>query len=242
MELLFQWRSQNYRFKFKLGFFCFCLFFISLSYVLGVWQLHRYHYKKNILQSYELNKSATAQPLVTHSAVYQPYQAIMVEGEYRNDLQMLVQNKVRAGRVGYEVLTPMQLQGQKKLVLVNRGWLPASDASALPHVDKVQGKQKIQGHIKFLNEYQFILGKNILEPYRYPLVMQKVDIEELSRITHQDFYPFLLLLDENQANGFERNWTIATVLPQRHMAYAVQWFALGVLLLIVFICVCFEKE
>ena len=38
----------------------------------------------------------------------------------------------------------------------------------------------------------------------------------------------LVLLDPGEADGYARNWRAPGFAPMRHIAYAVQWFALAV--------------
>lgn len=172
-------------------FFLFCW--------LGVWQLHRYQFKKNLLATYQ--------------------QPVIVKGQFDNTLTMLIQNKMRNNQIGYELLIPLVQPDNKKLLLVDLGWISNADSQS---IKPVKGLQQIKGYIKLLNEYQFILGENILHSDQFPLVMQKIDIDAISKITHKTFYPYVLSLTMPQV----------AVTPERHLAYAVQWFAMAVVLLI----------
>ncbi len=218
--LQFRFRQQPYLFQFKIGFTLLWLFFFILFCLLGIWQLHRYTYKKNLLSS---------------------VQHINVVGHYLNKSTMLLQNQFHQGQLGFDVLTPLQIAGEKKILLVDRGWIQ-KPASQIPHIDKVSGEQHITGYIKLLGEYQFILGENILNPNAPTIVMQKIDIDELSRITHLLFYPYILRLDPSQAHGFVREWVISTMPPGQHMAYAVQWFLMAIAVLIAYFCFCVRRE
>ena len=239
----FQFRQQSYLFRFKIGFFILCLFFVFLFSMLGVWQLHRYHYKKMLVSTFQDRLTAAPKPFlqVTGSGDLQ-FQRITVEGHYLNALTMLVQNKFNQGRSGFEVLTPLQIRGQEKLLLIDRGWIQKPANQNLPSIDHVNDKQQIIGYIKLLDERQFTLGKNILNPAGPQIVMQKIDLDELSQITHQSFYPFILRLDASEPNGFVRDWVISIVPPERHMGYAIQWFVLVIVVLIGYLAFCSEKK
>lgn len=238
MTLQFRYRQHTYLFTFKLFFSLFCLFFFCLCLLAGVWQLHRYDYKKNLLTLYQSH--FTAQPKlfteIVNSNEDLQFQSVRVQGEYVNALMMLIQNRYYQGKIGFEVLTPLRIQGEKKLLLIDRGWTNQPDTIAA-----VKDVQLILGRIKLLNEWQFTLGKNILAPNASPLVMQKIDIQELSNLTHQAYFPYILRLDAAQPHGFVRDWIVTTVLPQRHMGYAVQWFALAMVLFIAYFCFSCER-
>jgi surfeit locus 1 family protein len=241
----FHFRHKTYLFKFKWGFSLLCLFLFCLCMVLGNWQLHRYSYKKILLTTYQkrLSESPKNFKQLTNSNDLQ-FQAIKTSGHYINSLTVLLQNRFYHDEIGYEVLTPLQIPNDKKLLLIDRGWIKKPDNQELPDIRAITKAQEIQGHIKLLNEYQFILGKNILQPNQTPLIAQRLDVNELSRITHQTFYPFIVRLNANpkEENNFIRDWTIVTVLPARHMAYAVQWFLLALVLFIAYFCFCCEEK
>lgn len=234
--LLFHYRKQIYQVQFRPGFLVFCLFFFSLFCALGVWQLHRYDYKKTLLQTYQQRLADTPRPL---SANPPPFQRIITSGEYVNAFTVLVQNRFYRDQIGYDVLTPLRIPGDKNLLLVERGWIPEAGRDTIKSVTGT--KHIIQGYIKYLDEYQFILGKNILAPKVSPIVIQKIDTKELSQLSHQTFYPFILRLNASEPHGFVRDWTISTVMPERHMGYAVQWFAMAIVLLIAYFCFCCER-
>jgi surfeit locus 1 family protein len=239
----FRFRTNIYSIKINHSFLVLCLFFFALFCMLGVWQLHRFHYKKMLLTTYEKRLSEIPKPFIFLSGSIDDlqFQSIAVEGEFVNELTMFIQNRFYEGKSGLEVLTPLRIKDEKKLLLIDRGWLQKSDPAILPSMEKVLGQQHIVGYIKQLNEYQFILGKNILSSSAYPLVMQKIDINEIKHITHKEFYPFIVRLDPTMPNGFMRNWIISATLPERHRMYAIQWFCMALVIVVAFFCFCIER-
>lgn len=240
LRFTFHCRQRNYLFDFKVGFFIFCFALVTLFTLLGVWQLQRFEFKKELLSSFQQNLHATALPFsALQSTNSKEFQQVTVVGHYLNSLNMLVQNQFNQSQLGYEVLTPLQLTGDKKILLVDRGWVAKSEK--LPKIDAVVAEQHIAGYLKNPNANQFILGKNILQASGSPLIMQKIDLVELRQITHLTFYPFILRLNPQEANGFVRNWPIVTVMPERHMGYAIQWFLMAIAVAIAFLFFCCER-
>lgn len=233
---------KKLRFKFKPVFTLLCLFFFSLFCILGWWQIQRYHFKKTLLSHFQerFRSEPKSFPISSKSLDDLQFQPIKTEGYYQNDKNILIQNQFYQDQIGYEVLTPLQIPGQNKLLLIDRGWIAKTNANKIPIIEKISTLQHVTGYIKLTNEYQFILGKNILNPMVLPLVMQKIDFEQIAELTHKTFFPYIVRLSPKAQNGFIRDWIIATILPERHMAYAVQWFALALLLLIAYCCFCFE--
>ena len=75
-------------------------------------------------------------------------------------------------KIDFEVLTPLKLDHENKLLLVDRGWIEKPKNNQLPVIVEVSEKQHLTGYIKTLNEYHFILGKNLLDAKVKPLVLQ----------------------------------------------------------------------
>jgi len=232
--------QRSFQFKFSIGFSFLCLFFVGLFLILGGWQLQRYHYKKDLLLAYQQRQLSTPKTLaeITEPNAF-PFQPVTVKGNYINSLTMLVQNQFYKDQLGFEVLTPLHITDDVPLLLIDRGWIPAS--SGTPVIADVLEPQDIVGVIKLLNEYQFTLGENILKPNEMPLVMQKMDIDEISRLTGRSFYPFILRLNESAPHGFVRHWVITSVMPERHMGYAIQWVVMALVLLVAYLAYCFER-
>ena len=156
-----------------------------------------------------------------------------------NELTFFLQDRMYRGQAGFEVLTPLRIKGDDKLLLIDRGWTEKVGGE-IPQLTPVKGKQSLTGYIKYVDEYQFILGNNILAPEKKPLIMQKMDIKELSRATDRMFYPYVVRLDPSAANGFVREWVISVTPPERHRMYAIQWFALAIVLIIAYLSFCTE--
>lgn len=255
--LQFSFHNKTYQFKFRIGFFILCAFFFILFCILGNWQLHRYEYKKNLQILFNQHLAASPKTLkqVIDSTDDMQFQTLMVKGVYEPEHTFLLQNQFYHDQLGFDVLTVVRIPDEKKFLLVDRGWISKNKLScekkstaslgevcSLP-ASKMQAItfQKIQGYIKLVDTHQFILGKNILDPSASPVVIQKINLDEISQITHQEYFPFILRLNANQVNGYVRDWTIVTVMPERHMAYAVQWFAMAFVLLIAYLCFCCER-
>ena len=64
----------------------------------------------------------------------------------------------------------------------------------------------------------------------------------LSKILHKTVYPFIIRLGKNEPYGFVREWPVIAMSPDRHRAYALQWFSMATILAILFIALNFEKE
>ena len=226
-------KIKRFTFRFWPSIVCFMVFVILSS--LGVWQLMRYEAKKSLLSHY-----ANAQ---THSPVAlskEPnnqnvlFKRIKVQGVFINQQTLLLAHRYHHHQLGFEVITPLEIDNTRKIVLVNRGWIKKSQAqSLLP----VFGRQTLTGWIK-TPEYRFILGKNRINGISQgPYQIQRINIKEIKEIIQQPLYPFVLRLDNspgNQAFSYVRDWQLVNMSPQKNLGYAFQWFAMALALLIAF--------
>ena len=116
----FQWQPNK-----KLLVLSLCLF--PLLVVLGFWQLDRADEKQRILDQYNTNQQAPpamVSDLMGDSNLQ--YRSAWLVGELDSQRRLILDNRVKNGRPGYEILEALSVVGLGQKVLVNRGWVPAS--------------------------------------------------------------------------------------------------------------------
>ncbi len=222
-------------YRFKKGMTLFSFFFIAIFILLGIWQQHRYEEKKLLLSLYHMRLNTEPVPFLTiKENENHAFQRVKVKGYYDHSSTLLIQNKIHQGELGFEVLTAFQVTGDHKQLLVDRGWVKQFSENNLP-----TDMQTITGYIKY-NEYQFILGDNILRSNKLPFIIQKIDWKELGRLTHHDYYPFILRLNPTMPYGYIREWDMGNILPERHLGYMIQWFLMAIVLFVAYLCFSLE--
>src|SRR5258708_4923618 len=96
---------------------------------LGRWQWHRAAEKTALAAAFAAGTSAPALALGTRSTASLPrFAQVIVTGRYDPAHQFLLDNMSEGGQVGYQVLTPLRLEGGRWL-LVNRGRVPGRGAA-----------------------------------------------------------------------------------------------------------------
>ena len=206
---------------------------------LGFWQLHRGQTKQALESQFAL--SANSAPLNYQKAVsnLQKYQFhnIKVSGDYLNDKQLLLENRFHQHQLGYEVITPLKLPNND-VVLVNRGWIPGLTNNVSPTLSPVKGNLTITGRIIIPQQKIFKLGSLSYENQAWPRLIPNISWETIKQaMPNTKLSPFIIQLDPKSKNGFTREWKPVTLSPQKHFGYAVQWFAMAVTVLIIFITV-----
>jgi len=207
------------------------LLLLSAGFVsLGRWQLERAEVNRGIEQRFELADGLPAldRPVGGADADTHRYRRMTLAGRYEADVQVLLDNMIRDGRAGFEVLTPFAVEGFDRLVVVNRGWVPAAwDRSELPDVAVAERATTLHGRIDRLPRAGLTLGDAPEPADRRVIVMSFPDIDDLEVVLGRKLHPFQLLLDPQADSGFVRDWAPPRGLDDRNLAYAVQWFALA---------------
>lgn len=216
-----------------------CLLILLLS--LGFWQLDRAAQKRALLEAYG-DRPADAPLLISPGFVPDAdwrYRRAEVVGRYVAERQFLLDNRVYHGRVGYQVLTPVRLAQSDYAVLVNRGWVPQGATRAdLPPLPVPPGERlRIEGLIDIPHDDVFVLGEGEDRDPGWPKLLQRIRLELHAEQLGIRLLPMVLLLDEDQPGGFVRDWNPIVIGPERHVGYAVQWFALAAVLSILYVWV-----
>ena len=203
----------------------------------GFWQLDRAEEKRRLAveQAYRgAKKTLALEPaLLTAPKLEQlRHRRASASGRYRSDKQYLLDNRTHKHVAGYHVLTPLRLQGGDVHVLVNRGWLPVGpDRGQLPDLAVAEQSLTEEGLIVAPPASGLVLGSSGYDEDAWPRVVQQVNMARIEEQLGAPLLPFVLRLGPDSGHGYAREWQVHTGLsPERHVGYAVQWFALTVAL------------
>ena len=210
------------------------LLVLALMLWAGFWQLDRAEEKRRIgvAQIYRGDKSAVElHPGLLEAADLERlvYRRATAGGRYRQDRQYLLDNRTHDGVAGYHVLTPLALDGSDVHVLVNRGWLPVGpDRRKLPDVAVAGQPLVAEGIIVTMPAAGLLLGSSGYDDGGWPRVVQQVDLQRIAGQLGGPLLPVVMRLSPDSDHGYLREWRIRTGLsPERHVGYAVQWFAMA---------------
>lgn len=210
------------------------LVFICLFTSLGIWQVSRAQQKKILLKSFALRTEQA--PVLSadlgQSGDFRFYRA-RLEGTFDNEHTLLLDNKIHQGKIGYEVYTPFAAKGLALPILVDRGFIPIGKSRIeLPSIKPVNGETAIEGMLNLPPTYVSLGGMSDKSDARWPLRIEYLNLVELGPVLGAQVYPYLLTLSPQSPGAFAVNWQVVVMGPERHMGYAIQWFALALTLLI----------
>ena len=206
----------------------FCLFLLVLS--LGVWQIDR-GYKKKELENTFLERQSQPVKEIKYNTFENSdlYRNVVLEGKYLDQI-FLLDNKIHNGKPGLKVFSPFESINES-LVLVSRGWIEFEDRSNLPMIKTERNALKIQGILRYESK-DFILENDNMKKNTNPILVQTINLDELSNYLGKPLSPYILELSELSKSAFVKTWQPINLSSFRHFGYAVQWFGLGLVLII----------
>lgn len=220
------------------------LVFVALFIRLGLWQLHKAE-AKQALQA-QLDRHITETPVALPEIIDMPeawrYRNVRASGSYDTRYQILLDNQVEKGTAGYHVITPFKIDGSDKVILVNRGWIPApAQHSNVPQVGTPSGLQEITGNLWLPSNKIFALETPPAAGLWQP-VWQNMDMQRYMESVPFKPYPLIVRLDPaSPAGGFVRNWPRPAERIETHLGYAYQWFGFAATLIAIYLFLSFKK-
>ena len=208
---------------------------------LGYWQLGRAHEKQARLDAFMQGSQDTVDATGLGFDELARYQHVRLRGSYDATRQILLDNMPSVtGRPGFRVLTPFERADGRGWVLVDRGWVPlGATREDLPDVTVGVREREVSGILDVLPIPGMRVGPaaapGSADWPRVLLFPTEADVESALGV---DVEPRIVLLDAGAPDGFERKWRPALGFgPERHLGYAIQWFAFALVAVVIFIAV-----
>lgn len=221
------------------------LLFASIFAGLGRWQLERMDQKNEIAHQHQTRATLPALTALPNSSTdfsELRFRKIQLWGEWLANQQFLLDNQVLNGRVGFNVLTPLVL-ADNRTVLVDRGWIALGNSRQdLPVVSISTDLNSIQGTIYVPFGEPFALGEATAGSSGWPRIIQYLDFAALSTVLGRTLLPVVVRMAAEQPNGYQRQWPAVPFSAQKHLAYAVQWFALAVAVVVLFLVLNLKRK
>lgn len=208
---------------------------VTLTLNLGAWQLRRAAQKIALQTARESRADLPALGVTdlardVAQAEPQHYRSIVLRGRWLPEHNVFLENRQMRDRVGFYLITPLQLAGRREAVLVQRGWVPRDmrDRSLLPAVATPVGEVEVAGHIAPPpgRLYDFAAQER-------GLIRQNIDLAGFSRETGLTLAAVSVQQDDSPAtvgDGLLRYWPRTAADVEKHYGYAFQWFALSALM------------
>lgn len=161
------------------------------------------------------------------------YRAVVATGEFVASRQILIDNKVYAGRAGYDVVTPLTL-ADGRAILVNRGWTAqGASRSQMPEAAPPTGVVSVRGRLA-------LPAAGYLELRREPpvgMVWQNLDPARFTAATGLKVLPVVVEATAAPVpdDGLVRDWPAPDFGVEQHRIYMIQWYAFALLVAILWL-------
>jgi len=205
---------------------------------LGYWQLGRAREKQALFDAFMQGSQDTVDATGLGFDELARYQHVRLRGAYDATRQILLDNMPSVtGRPGYRVLTPFERADGRGWVLVDRGWVPLGATRAeLPDVTVGADEREVAGILDGLPVPGLRVGPAAAGADAWPRVLLFPTEADVESVLGVDVESRIILLDPGAADGFERQWRPALGFgPERHLGYAIQWFAFALVTVALFI-------
>jgi len=207
--------------------------FIALTVYLGRWQAHRAEEKLERQAEYDARMSEPAVRLTgaVDSGRALLYRRVLAAGRWLGDRQVFVDNKVHAGRAGFEVVTPLEIAGGHDVVLVNRGWVERGpDYPRPPKVDVPAGEVTVTGLAAEPPARFLELGPGAISGH----VFQNLTVERFRQWSGLQVLPIVVLADP-PGPGLAAVAEHPDAGVEQHRQYEATWFLLAATALVLWV-------
>ena len=209
----------------------FSIFFVIVFVFLGVWQIERAAHKEGLLLAFNSEQESPPIRLTSQSP---DWSRVFVDGIFDSSRQILIDNQIHKGKVGYKIFTPFRFD-DNKIVLVDRGWVAQGQSrSDLPQLNILEKKSRIIATVT--SPEQGVLAGSELLTNEWPRVSQTKAVEVIASAFKEPILDIVLVLDpgSSQITEFIQIKPFA-ITPVKHYGYAMQWFTMSIVLLGMFL-------
>lgn len=211
---------------------------------LGFWQLARGEEKQQTLQAVEaVLQDKRAEPLASALNQAQGYTWTQGRAIFRDVPLLLLDNQRRGNQVGVSVFQAAEDESGH-LFLVDLGWLPVNGSRQLPKPVALSGAVALEGLLMPPPSAGLAMGPAYTTQPDGTLLLLRLDRDALSGELGRPLTARILRIDPAQRIGFARDLSVQanTLPPEKHRAYALQWFGLAAAFAVLCIGVMMRKK
>ncbi|HSV80485.1 MAG TPA: SURF1 family protein [Ramlibacter sp.] len=209
---------------------------IAATVALGAWQWGRAQQKLALEAAIQQRQALAAiGPAELLAAQADPapwlHRTVELRGQWLPEHTVYLDNRQMHGKPGFYVLTPLRLDGNARVVLVQRGWVQRDfqRRDRLPPVQTPAGPVQVRGRLAPPPAKLYAFQAEETGPIRQNL--------DLSTYRAETGLPLLQLSVQQTgaaSEGLLREWPQPASGADKNYGYAFQWWALAVLIAILY--------
>ncbi|WP_339109149.1 SURF1 family protein [Thioclava sp. GXIMD4216] len=207
--------------------------FVAVFMSLGIWQVHRLHWKLDLIARVDSRVAAAPVPAPGPNAwagltrEVDEYRHVAVTGTFLNDQEVQIYTPSMFGP-GYWVLTPLK-RDDGTIVMINRGVVPEEKKSPASRVAP-EGVQHITGLLRLSEDHGWLFSQ---KDRPQDGVWYRRDIASITQTKGlENAAPYFIDQDLTDPEGFPRGGQTVVKFRNSHLSYAITWFAMALLSLV----------
>ena len=219
------------------------LFTLGLTLSAAYWQFQRADYIRTLesrfiaMQAEEVVDLNNAVDFVSGLE----FRRVVAKGKFDSSRRIVLDNRIRRGQAGYEVLVPLMLADSNDIVLVNLGWIPRGrNFGQIPNIAMPDSVVSVSGTAVIPGLGALELSDNVVAGD----IWQNLDLKRYRSLYSLDVIDYVIQGDavEGVTNIFERTWSKRSFGILKHLSYAGQWVLFSFLTLFLYIYYGFIKQ
>ncbi|MDY7562497.1 SURF1 family protein [Pseudomonas sp. 10B1] len=199
---------------------------LPLLIFLGFWQLDRGEEKRVLLNQFAERR--IAEPITStqlEQTVDPAYRRVQLRGQFDAAHSLMLDNSTRGGRGGIELIQPFHDQASGLWLWVNRGWLPWPTRRTPPVFNTPEQVLNLNAWVYMPSGATFQLGADPVGA-PWPRLVTAVNPAKLWDELGREGFADELRLEPGPA-AYQLDWPVVAMGPEKHLGYAVQWFAMA---------------
>ena len=209
---------------------------MAVTAALGRWQLGRAAEKETLQAAIE---ARAQQPVLDARGAAgmdaQPdllHRRVEARGQWVGERTVFLDNRQMNGRPGFFVVTPLRLEGEAGVLLVQRGWVPRNfeDRTRVPAIETPLGWVVVQGRLAAPPSRLYEMGQAEAGAIR-----QNLDLAQFRAETGLPLAGLSIQQTGAATDGLLRDWPQINTGVDKHYGYAFQWFGLCALMAILYV-------
>jgi surfeit locus 1 family protein len=237
---------SGYRFRPRWWAVVLALAACAAGVLLGNWQWQRAEQRRALGERIDAAATAPALELAAGAKAGDlALRRVAARGEFDPRYMVLLDNRLHRRQPGYYVAQALRITGSDAHVVVLRGWVAAgARREQLPPVVTPAGEQRIEG-LALERLPQFVEAATPApdcRPGGAPCVWQNLRLDRFGEWSGLALLPVLVEQRSATADGLVRDWPRADAGHEKNEMYAMQWYSLAALAVVLLVVLSMRRE
>jgi surfeit locus 1 family protein len=204
----------------------FIIFTFSLLMGLGIWQVERLQWKNAQVASIKAAQELPVLGTLPQDITGLDYRHVALTGSFMHDKSFHLVGRPQGAGQGFFIVTPFVLDDDGRIILVNRGFAENNKES------RPEGPQTVTGIIRPLRLKRMFMPENV--PAKNVWFYE--DMDAMSQASGLTLIPIMVeAVGKAEKNVYPTPSNGKIVLRNDHLNYAITWFSLALIALVMFV-------